>query len=177
MPVRVAAFMAALASLSACNAFAQQAPPATLDAPQTVAISSARRGNQVNRLAYEGRWEFVRNRRDGRYQGGSARSHHVGDSVSIVFDGDHLRIYGVTGRNGGRGVLLIAGKKYRDVSFRSSSKQTHKLIYDSGPLGPGVHSAGLVVAPIGNGKTAGYVNLDEIEVGTHGARLSPIANR
>ncbi len=129
-----------------------------------IGISALQRGAQIHKLSYSGRWEFVSNRRDGRYEGASARSYHVGDSVTLVFEGNHLRIYGVTGPNGGSGTILIAGQPARALSFYSPAKVTHRLVFDSGKLKGDLQSAGLVVTAPGGGRRTGYVNIDEVEV-------------
>jgi len=130
-----------------------------------VGISAFQRGGgELRHVSYKGRWEFVSNRKDGRFAGASARSFHAGDSMTIVFLGNRLRIYGVTGPNGGRGSVVIPGKPANIISFYSPRKKTHHLMYDSGRLNGTVQSAGLVVMRASETHPTGYVNVDEIEV-------------
>jgi hypothetical protein len=120
------------------------------------------RSTKVDGAVYAGHWEFVSKRTDGRYQGWSARSFHAGDSITIVFFGRRLRIFGVTGKNGGNALVVVADEPLKTAYFTSSVKKTHQLVYDSGALPDRVHSASVVVT---NPPTRrGYVNVDEIEV-------------
>ncbi len=114
-------------------------------------------------ISYAGRWQFVTGRHDGRYANSSARSFHSGDSMTIVFKGSRVKIYGVTGPNGGNAIVVVPPKRTSAIDFRSTSKRTHRLLYDSGLLPGGVHSAGLVVVRAAH-RGEGYVNLDEIVV-------------
>ena len=161
-----------LAAVCACTApVADQNAPSPSPASATpmprsdVGISALQKGGgELRHISYKGRWEFVSNRKDGRYAGASARSFHAGDSMTIVFVGDRIRIYGVTGPNGGRGSVIIPGRPARVVSFYSPQKRTHRLIYDSGRLNGTVQSAGVVVMAASAVHPTGYVNVDEIEV-------------
>jgi hypothetical protein len=121
-------------------------------------------GNHVfSRLSFAGRWEFVRNRHDGRYKNSSARSFHPGDTLTLIYDGAGFRVYGVSGPNGGIGTVVVPGQPPAQVSFYSRQRRAHVLLYTSPPLAPGVHSAGVVVTRL-TGKKRGYVNVDQIQV-------------
>jgi hypothetical protein len=163
---RAAAWPVVLA-LCAC-ATGGRAPkvPLTPLAPahDVIGISALQRGGELEHIFYSGHWEFVSNRKDGRFAGSSARSFHTGDSLTILFRGNRLRIFGITGPNGGRGSVLIAGRKEHIVLFRSRVKQTHKLIFDSGKLRGNLQSAGVVVMAPEPSRSTGYVNIDELEV-------------
>ena len=89
----------------------------------------------------------------------------------MLFTGRRLRIYGVTGPGGGLGVLFLIGKGAHDINFRSPVKHVHELVYDSGLLAGGVHSAGLVVAKPRSGPPRGFVNIDEICVNDESGAL------
>lgn len=112
-----------------------------------------------------GRWEFVRNRRDGRFGGGSVRSFHAGDCISFIFSGGQFYIYGVSGPRGGYALVSIPGVKSRTISFYSPVKRTHALLYVSPTFSPGIHSAALVVEPAREPRSLKtYVNVDELEI-------------
>ncbi len=136
----------------------------TVPPPVVIGISALLRGGELHQILYSGHWEFVSNRKDGRFGGSSARSFHTGDSLTIVFRGNRLRIYGITGPNGGRGSVIIPGRGARMVTFYSPAKRTHHLIFDSGKLSGTLQSAGLVVVAPRGPQSTGYVNIDEIEV-------------
>jgi hypothetical protein len=126
-------------------------------------IQTRAEGGAINHLAYSGHWEFVRGRHDGRFAGESARSFHAGDALTLIYQGEAFRVFGVTGPNGGQGEIIIPGMTPQTVDFRSARRRTHVLIYASPPATPGVHSAGLVVTRAGDG-LRGYVNVDEVQV-------------
>jgi len=159
-------------TISACNTSERPQPrpiTPTPVPPVVFGISALQRGGELHHILYSGRWEFVTNRKDGRYNGSSARSFHPGDSLTIVFRGNRLRIYGVTGPTGGWGSLVIPGKQDHTLDFYSTTKRTHRLLFDSGKLvGGELHSAGLVVIRPDGPRHRGYVNIDEVEV-TSGA--------
>jgi hypothetical protein len=117
---------------------------------------------KLDGAVYAGRWEFISKRTDGRYRGWSARSFHEGDSITVIFFGRRLRIFGVTGKNGGNALIVLPGKPMKDAYFTSSKKKTHQLVYDSGTLPDRFHSASVVV--FNPPKRRGYVNVDEIEI-------------
>jgi hypothetical protein len=118
----------------------------------------------VDRLRFDGSWEFVRGRRDGRFMGASARSYRLGSCMSIVFLGKRLRVFGVTGVNGGKAWLLLSPRAPQRISFQSSQRQVHRVLYDSGTLPDGIHSAGIVVVSALPERPEGYVNIDEVEI-------------
>ena len=127
-------------------------------------MSASHRRNGINSVLFRGHWEYVKNRADGRYEGGSARSFHAGDSMTILIAGNRFKIYGVLGKNGGPGALIMPDRPETTISFYAPQKETHRLVFDSGTLAGNIQSASLVVMPPGNGRKNGYVNIDEIYV-------------
>ncbi len=117
-------------------------------------------------VRYAGKWEFISHRGDGRFQGESARSFHSGDSITVVFSGSRLRIYGIRGRNGGMATVVVPSKSAAQINFYAPVKQTHVLLYDSGPLKGAIQTAGIVVTAPPPPRRVGYVNIDELEAGT-----------
>jgi hypothetical protein len=105
---------------------------AQLESTQATAAPPALRD-----LSYSGRWEFVRNRSDGRFAGRSA-SFHAGDALTVLFDGEGLRIYGVTGPNGGVGTVVVPGLPAEKISFYSARRATHVLLYSSPRMPAGI---------------------------------------
>lgn len=128
-----------------------------------VAASPRVSSENIHTIRYAGKWEFVTHRHDGRFQGESARSFHPGDSITIVFSGRRLRIYGIRGKNGGLASLVIPGKPPIELNFYAPEKQTHVLLYDSGRLENPVQTAGIVVTTPHPPRTRGFVNVDEME--------------
>ncbi len=117
------------------------------------------------KIAYRGRWEFPHNRLDGRFEGASARSFHIGDTLSARFEGKKLHIYGVTGPKGGYGLLRVDGT-HNVLNFYSAVKRTHALLYANSTLSAGVHNVAISVAPSYDLRSSGrYVNIDEVETG------------
>lgn len=115
--------------------------------------------------SFKGRWEFVRNLRDGRFQGSSVRSFHAGDCLSFIFNGGQFHIYGVAGPRGGYALVSIPGRKNHVVNFYAPVKRTHVLLYASPTFPPGIHSAALVVERSRDSRSVGtYVNVDELEI-------------
>ena len=157
----------ALVVLSACSRNESAQPtnpsPGVTATTAAVAMSAHVRAENVLTVKYAGRWEFVNHRRDGRFRGDSVRSFHEGDAITIVFAGNRLRIYGIRGRNGGVGSIVVPGKPPVNVDFYAPQKQTHVLLYDSGRLRGGIQTAGIVVATPRSPRTRGYVNIDEME--------------
>jgi hypothetical protein len=135
-------------------------------APKTASASSSplpREAGAVDRLAYSGHWEFVHGRRDGRYLGRSARSYHPGDALTVIYDGEGFRLFGVAGPNGGVGTVVLPGQSSQQISFYSPQRRPHVLLYTSPRMNSGMHSAGVVVTrPLK--RERGYVNIDEVQI-------------
>jgi hypothetical protein len=114
-------------------------------------VGAASRGQGLNRLSYAGRWQFVDRTFDGRFHGQSARTFHAGDEVTLFFKGTQLRIFGITGPNGGAARVSFGGDAGdKIVTFFSEKKHAHTVIYSSGFLTSGWRLARLVVlAPNG----------------------------
>ncbi len=94
---------------------------------------------------YYGRWEHVRNLRDGRLFGSSSRTALRANSVTFFFSGTQARIYGVRGPGGGRGVLTVDGDHYFNVDFYAPAKIPQVVIYSTPILRTGKHF--LVITP------------------------------
>jgi hypothetical protein len=135
----------------------------------TVAVAMTRKIPEKNVLTvkYAGTWEFVSNQNDGRFQGESARSFHSGDSITVVFSGNRFRLYGIRGRNGGVASVIIPGRSPARINFYAPVKETHVLLYDSGPLNGLIQTAGIVVTTPPPPRQEGYVNIDEMEAVAH----------
>ena len=119
----------------------------------------------ADRVSYGGRWEIVA--RGGNLPGRvSARSFHTGDSITIVYRGEGVRLFGITGPQGGGGVVVLPGFPPVNVNFYASKRALRRLVYVSPALAAGVHSLSIVVAPRSSAKYGrrGYVNIDGIEV-------------
>jgi hypothetical protein len=119
------------------------ASPAAKSPRKVVVLSALHRGNWPSAILFTGRWELVRNRADGRFDGSSSRSFHVGDTITLIFAGRRFCIYGVRGRNGGAGEILVSGRSPRTVDFHAEAKEVHRLVFDSGDLPGTVQSASL----------------------------------
>lgn len=148
---------AAVVAISACSV--KPAPPSV----SLLRMSSTIAYRGVNSITYSGKWEIVSGRNDGRYLGRSARSYRPNDCLTLIFLGRRLRIYGVTGRNGGQAVVVLLPLKPERITFRSPTKHAHRLMYDSGLLSDGIHGVSVVVDAT-DAHTRGYVNLDEFDV-------------
>ena len=136
----------------------------TQTAQQIVRIDDAQMGAGMYQLHYHGRWEHVHGYRDGRYLGTSSRTPYYGDGVSSTFEGRQLRVYGVTGPNGGHGVVEIDGMTHSaTIDFYSPVKRTHVLVYQSPMLSPGIHVFALIASGSPRPHRA-YVNIDDVEI-------------
>jgi hypothetical protein len=135
--------------------------PATLAPAPFERIDDDVPGTHGERFTYVGSWEHIKNMRDGRSEGTSARSYQVGASAYFQFLGERLEIFGVKGRTGGYAELRIDGSTYGLLHFYSPKKEAGALIYSSPVLEPGTHTAEIIVAepPEGYPKRR-YVNLD-----------------
>ncbi len=142
----------------------QPEPPTVNPSAEVTKYSTTSRLPMLaKRVAFVGRWEFAHDRRDGRFEGASARSFNVGDTLHTRFTGKHLRIYGVTGPNGGYGLLNVDGK-YNIVNFYSPAKRTHALLYANWGLSRGIHSIALSIQSSHDRRSRGtYVNVDDVE--------------
>ncbi|MEO7038535.1 MAG: hypothetical protein ABI186_00720 [Candidatus Elarobacter sp.] len=153
---------ALLAIAASCGPRHAPGAPATV-----VVVDDAQRGPGLEQFNFIGHWERIRGRRDGRAAGTSTRSPHPGDSFAIAFRGYRFRLYGVSGPNGGRGILdLDNNGTATTLDFRSPRKRTHVLLYTSPVLAEGLHGIAVIVdAPRLHAPRA-YVNIDSIEIDT-----------
>jgi hypothetical protein len=164
---RTASFLAALAlaasfyAASAARANAQWASQAAL------VIDDAVTGKALlGRFDYIGKWQHVTGKFDGRTDGTSTRSTHVGDVAVLGFTGTRVRLFGVLGPSGGRaGIALDDESTGHPVDFYAPHIRTDALIYQSPVLRRGIHTVTVVVW--GTRDPRGryyYVNLDGAEV-------------
>jgi galactosylceramidase len=122
-------------------------------------------GADASAMRFNGHWEVVHGRTDGRFAGASARSFHPGDSLEFTVDGSGFRIFGVTGPTGGHAVVLLADRAPHTIDFYSPAKRTHVLLYTSPALPPGDHTAAVVIVPKRDPQSLGnYVNIDVVDV-------------
>lgn len=119
---------------------------------------------EPDRLAYTGHWEYLEPRA-GAGAVRAARSYHAGDALTVIFHGEFVHIFGITGPQGGRGLVVMPGMAAASVSFHSMQRRAHVLVYASPPLAPGLHSLAVVVERPSHGHAHGYVNVDAVEVG------------
>jgi hypothetical protein len=83
--------------------------------------------------------------------------------MTLIFSGRRFYIYGIRGRNGGKGEMLISGRSPETVDFRAATKQVHRLVFDSGDL-PGTVQAATLSVLQPDGRPHGYVNVEEVEI-------------
>ncbi len=84
--------------------------------------------------------------------------------MTLIFAGRRFQLYGVRGRNGGSGQILISGHTPQFIDFYAPTKQVHRLLFDSGNLPGRVQTASLSVIPPRDGRPRGYVNIEDVEV-------------
>jgi hypothetical protein len=84
--------------------------------------------------------------------------------MTIIFAGRRFCIYGVRGKNGGTGEVLIAGHPSKTIDFFAPSKRVHQLLFDSGVLSGTVQAATLSVVAPRDGRPRGYVNVEDVEI-------------
>lgn len=126
-------------------------------------LSALHRGSWPSSIVFTGNWQLIRDRSDGRFDGSSSRSFHVGDTMTLIFTGRRFCIYGIRGKNGGKGQVLVSGRPPQTIDFHAATKEVHRLLFDSGDLPGRVQTASLsVLQPAG--RLHGYVNVEEVEV-------------
>ncbi len=129
-------------------------------------IDDAGIGRAAPTFDYRGTWETALVS-DGRSGGSSTRSFHAGDRAVMHFAGSRVRLYGVTGPNGGAGAVRIDGRLVRNVDFHSARKTTNVLVFASPALARGAHTLDVTVEPpAAAAPHRRFVNLD-------GAALAP----
>jgi hypothetical protein len=120
---------------------------------------------QAMQMRLDGRWEIVRDRADGRFEGASVRSFHPGDVLDVRLSGVGFRIYGVTGPSGGRATVVLENTPITMLDFYSPVKRTDVLLYTSPPIPAGTYAVDLVVGALHDVRSRGtYVNIDKVEV-------------
>ena len=140
-------------------------PSETVASRPPAGVVSSTRWTSATSFTYDGRWEHVTGRFDGRTNGSSSRSFRPGSRAALAFRGRFIRLYGVVGPGGGRGAVDIDGRTMQTVDFYAKTKAVHRLVYSSPPLGTGPHHLTLSVvpdrtAPAGRSR---YVNIDGAE--------------
>ncbi len=163
--MKVLAATVAVTLLVDCHAADPRAAQAAA-ASAVVQSVAAEHEKSILDVRYSGRWQII-HRDDGRFHGESARSFDGGDSITIVFSGSRLRIFGIRGKNGGTGSVVIPGRRPQSVDFYAPRKQTHVLVYDSGTLPGKIQTAGIVVTSPPPPRHRGYVNVDELDALPH----------
>lgn len=158
---------AAVAVLGAWLAIASTAAGAQSTAHVQVIDDAVTGKALVGRFDYVGKWQQVSGKHDGRTNGTSTRSTHVGDVAILNFSGTRVRIYGIRGRSGGRAGIALDGASTGGVpvDFYSPRFEPHALIYQSPVLPSVVHNVTVVVWGTRNvhGRYY-YVNIDGAEV-------------
>ncbi len=122
-----------------------------------------------DKFTYEGRWEHVRGRSDGRRMGTSSRSFHPGDTSTFTFKGRFVILFGVVGPGGGQATIDIdQGHERGAVDFDSRIKKLSALVYESSVLANGPHTVRITVQSVrgSKGRGPGYVNIDGAYYGT-----------
>ncbi len=136
-------------------------------AKEILVVDDALTGKAVlGRFDYVGKWQHVHDKHDGRSNGTSTRSTHVGDVAVFRFTGTRVRLYGVKGPSGGRAGIALDGASTGGlpVDFYAPHVQTHVIFYQSPVLPDGVHNVS--VAVWGTRNVRGhyyYVNIDGAE--------------
>jgi hypothetical protein len=165
-PSRRGAAIVAAATIAACSA-----TPAAADVagtpPHVTIVDDAMVGRALlGRFDYVGSWQHVHGKHDGRSNGTSTRSTHVGDVAIFRFTGTRVRIYGVRGPSGGRGGIALdeSSTGGRPIEFYAPRLEPHVLVYESPVLPAGVHTVSIAVW--GTRDRHGhfyYVNIDGAE--------------
>jgi hypothetical protein len=154
-------------SLAAAFGLAAMAGAGVAGTPRVIAVDDAVVGKALlGRFDYVGSWQHVSVKHDGRSNGTSTRSTHIGDVAIFRFTGTRVRIYGVRGRSGGRAGIALdeASTGGRPVDFYAPQLEPHALIYESPRLPAGLHTVSIAVW--GTRDARGryyYVNIDGAE--------------
>jgi hypothetical protein len=148
-----------LAAATLFSACAKHDPAANrTPAGRSIIVDDRSIGSSKNEFLYTGRWEFVRERRDGRHAGTSTRSFTPGDTVTLFYFGRRCELFGVTGPKGGP-ATVVDGTMHT-INFYAPSVQM-KSVY-RGPWMPnGPHTMAITVGVQPKGVAPnGYVNID-----------------
>ena len=164
-------------SASASAEPASPSPPSPSASPSPVATRATAPGRPVTgrvvavdspAFRYAGRWEHISGQRDGRFRGKSSRTFVHGARATLTFEGRYVRLYGILGPGGGFATVRLDDTPQRVVDFFSAEKATHRLIYASKMLTPGIHHlvVAVVADPALKGARTQYVNIDSAEYGS-----------
>ena len=123
-----------------------------------------------DRFAYEGHWEHVTVRRDGRSLGTSSRSFHPGDRAVVWFSGTQIRLYGVVGPKGGYANVALDGNPQDErPDFYAPAVHPGVLLYVSPMLELREHVLAITVSGVRDARGHGdYVNVDDAAVTSAG---------
>jgi hypothetical protein len=144
---------------------ASTAPPLS---PQASAAAAHRiTVADASAFDYEGMWEHISGRRDGRTAGRSSRTYKRGARATLTFTGSYVRLYGVVGPGGGYGAARIDRAAAGTVDFFAATKATHRLVFQRNGLSAGTHRLSLTVIadPTVARARSQYVNIDGAEYG------------
>lgn len=152
---RSVAVSLALVGLSAgMSASKLSAAPATF-------VSDSDVGTTPGHFRYFGRWEHVRNVRDGRFLGSSSRTFTVGAVLTFTFVGSAVRVFGVRGPGGGHAVVTLDRVRQQDVDFYAIHKQVRAIVFESPLLHRHLHT--LAIAAVadsrGGGRQHSFINV------------------
>ncbi|GAC1544673.1 MAG: hypothetical protein NVS2B17_26080 [Candidatus Velthaea sp.] len=109
-----------------------------------VVVAASQTGTELGKFSYRGRWERVKNARDGRIFGSSSRTSNRGSSVSFTFIGRVVSIYGVRGPGGGHGIVTVDRSRPVRVDFYAPTKNASATIFRSPILRGGKHTVRIV---------------------------------
>jgi hypothetical protein len=123
-----------------------------------------------DRFVYEGHWEHLTVRRDGRSLGTSSRSFHPGDRAVVWFRGTQIRLYGVVGPKGGYANVALDGNPQDErPDFYAPAIHPGVLLYVSPVLEQREHILAITVSGVRDTHGGGdYVNLDDAAVTSPG---------
>ena len=114
-------------------------------------------------FSYEGRWHHVRH--EGTNVATNSMSLVPGSRATLAFLGTEVRLFGVLGPGGGRGLIALDGIPVKaNAEFYASLRRPHALIYRSPRLQWGPHWITITVAPpLSTQPKERYVNLQDAE--------------
>jgi hypothetical protein len=142
------------------------APRVVQAAPEpTTTIEDSDIGTGINQVSYTGDWTVcggcVPTTPNGRFRYSTAG----GSTVRVRFSGTQIKIYGIVEPHGGIAIALDGSPATTIDTYAVTSSAT--LLYDSGPLTNGIHTAYLVNVQRHNPASDAYViGFDRAEIST-----------
>ncbi len=121
-----------------------------LDVTGQVLESGSRFGADDWRLVYGGTWS---SRVSTLTSGLAKASEQPSSTLTVRFSGTRLRILGTTDMASGIASVSVDGKAWQEADFYSAQAQGGRVVFDTGVLKTGEHSARLFVT--GRGKSVG----------------------